>query len=56
MKRNKRNEIAAADAATADVSLRAPAVRQSKKNEKKPQDSAMNIYEYEEKYVKRENV
>lgn len=56
MKRNKRKEIAAADAATADVSLRAPAVRQSKKKEKKPQDGAMNIYEYEEKYVKRENV
>lgn len=54
MKNRKKDEIAAADAAT----ITAPAITGGKrkaKNAALPQAEKMTIYEYEEKYVKRQN-
>lgn len=60
-KKDKRKETAAADAAVPIPAL--PAMQQSKKDKKTDKDlpavvaaqNSMTIYEYEEKYVKREN-
>lgn len=57
MKKNKRNEAAAAEAvATNAVAVNAKRERGKKRNAAVPsEEGKMTIYEYEEKYVKRQN-